>query len=103
MPASTLLDLAGRPHLGFLHERGDGWRAAPAFDLNPDPATGRPHLGTTIDLGDSATLALALHMAGQFRLDEQHARSCRARSPLPSTAGGRWLPPHRPSAARSPP
>lgn len=59
---------------GFLHQHGDVWRLAPAFDLNPDPAPGAKYLSTAIDTGDdSADVAVALAVAGLFRLDDAHA------------------------------
>ena len=46
---------------GFLHDGGDAWRLAPAFDLNPDPSPGPTFLSTSIDASDdAASLALAL-------------------------------------------
>ncbi len=61
---------------GFLHERGDVWRLAPAFDLNPNPAPGPKYLSTSIDGGDAAaSLAGALAVAGYFRLSESQARA----------------------------
>lgn len=60
---------------GFLHDRGESWRLAPAFDLNPDPAPGAKFLSTAVDEGDdSASLALAMHVSGRFRLDREQAR-----------------------------
>ena len=61
---------------GFLHQRGDVWRLAPAFDLNPDPAPGPKYLATAIEAGnDRADLAAALAVAGYFRLSDTQARS----------------------------
>lgn len=61
---------------GFLHDRGDVWRLAPAFDLNPDPTPGPKFLSTAIGDGDdAASLALALEAARHFRLGEDHARA----------------------------
>lgn len=54
---------------GFLHDRGDSWRLAPAFDLNPDPTPGAKSLSTLIDTGDStADLDLVRSVAGFYRL-----------------------------------
>ncbi|MGH3613242.1 MAG: type II toxin-antitoxin system HipA family toxin [Pseudonocardia sp.] len=59
---------------GFLHERGDVWRLAPAFDLNPDPAPGPTYLSTAIDdADDTASLASALAVAEYFRLSATQA------------------------------
>jgi len=61
---------------GFLHERGDVWRLAPAFDLNPNPAPGPKYLSTAIgDADDSASLSSALSVAEYFRLSEAQARA----------------------------
>ena len=54
---------------GFLHERGDVWRLAPAFDLNPDPAPGPKFLSTSIDESDEeASVDLVMTVAPFFRL-----------------------------------
>jgi serine/threonine-protein kinase HipA len=61
---------------GFLHVRGDVWRLAPAFDLNPDPAAGRKFLTTTIDVADdTASIEVALSVADYFRLTATDART----------------------------
>jgi serine/threonine-protein kinase HipA len=61
---------------GFLHVRGDVWRLAPAFDLNPNPAPGAKFLSTTIDVADdTASVALALSVADYFRLTAADART----------------------------
>lgn len=73
---------------GFLHVRGDVWRLAPAFDLNPDPAPGAKLLSTTIDVADdTASVQLALDVADYFRLTAEDARTV-----LQDVAGavGRW-------------
>lgn len=56
---------------GFLYEGTDGWRLAPAYDLNPVPVDIKPRvLSTAIDLEDgTASLDLAQEMAGYFGLD----------------------------------
>lgn len=60
---------------GFLHERGDVWRLAPAFDLNPNPDPGPKYLSTAIDdVDDTASLASALAVAEYFRLSDAQAR-----------------------------
>jgi len=60
---------------GFLHEEGDVWRLAPAFDLNPNPAPGPKYLSTAIDIADdAANLSTALTVAEFFRLSEIEAR-----------------------------
>jgi serine/threonine-protein kinase HipA len=60
---------------GFLHDHGDIWRLAPAFDLNPNPEPGPKYLSTAIDTADDeASLASALAVAEFFRLDDIQAR-----------------------------
>lgn len=88
-----------RPHLqhrhhlrnhGFLHEDGDAWRLSPAFDLNPNPEPGPKHLSTAIDLGDdTASIALALSVAGYFRLSAEEANDVVAQV---QAAVSRWAP-----------
>ena len=59
---------------GFLHQRGDTWALAPAFDLNPNPAPGPTYLSTAIDVGaDEASLDTALSVSELFRLDDRQA------------------------------
>ncbi len=61
---------------GFLHVKGDVWRLAPAFDLNPDPSPGPTYLATAIDDSDDvASINAALAVADFFRLTDQRARS----------------------------
>ncbi len=62
---------------GFLHAGPDGWRLAPAYDLNPVPVDIKPRiLTTTIDYDDgTASLDLALSVAEHFRLAEEEARA----------------------------
>jgi len=61
---------------GFLYDGPDGWRLAPAYDLNPVPVDIRPRvLATAIDIDDgTASLDLALSVAGYFELDDAEAR-----------------------------
>lgn len=61
---------------GFLYDGTDGWRLAPAYDLNPVPVDIRPRvLATAIDLDDrTASLDLALNVAGYFELEDVQAR-----------------------------
>lgn len=61
---------------GFLYDGPDGWRLAPAYDLNPVPVDIKPRvLATAIDLDDgTASLDLALSVAGYFELDEAQTR-----------------------------
>jgi serine/threonine-protein kinase HipA len=56
----------------FLYTGPDGWRLAPAYDLNPVPTDIKPRILTTaIDLDDgSASLDLAMSVVGYFELDE---------------------------------
>ena len=60
----------------FLYDGTEGWRLAPAYDLNPVPVDIKPRvLATAIDLdaGD-ASLDLARSVAGYFGLDDGEAR-----------------------------
>jgi serine/threonine-protein kinase HipA len=61
---------------GFLYDGPDGWRLAPAYDLNPVPVDIRPRvLATAIDLDDStASMDLALDVAAYFELEDAEAR-----------------------------
>jgi serine/threonine-protein kinase HipA len=56
---------------GFLYQGRDGWRLSPAYDLNPVPTDIKPRiLSTAINEDDNtASLALALDVAGYFDLD----------------------------------
>lgn len=62
---------------GFLYEGPEGWRLAPAYDLNPMPTDIKPRvLATAIDLDDvSASLDLAMRVAEYFGLDGDAARA----------------------------
>ncbi|HEB87726.1 MAG TPA: type II toxin-antitoxin system HipA family toxin [Gammaproteobacteria bacterium] len=61
---------------GFLYAGPDGWRLAPAYDLNPVPTDIKPRVLTTaIDLDDgTASLDLAMSVVGYFELAEDDAR-----------------------------
>ena len=64
---------------GFLHEDGDTWRLAPAFDINPNPDPGPKHLSTAIDLADdTASIPLALSVADYFRYGADEANDALA-------------------------
>jgi serine/threonine-protein kinase HipA len=65
---------------GFLYDGPDGWRLAPAYDLNPVPIDIKPRVLTTaIDLDDgTASLDLAMSVAGYFELSEAQARGIAA-------------------------
>jgi serine/threonine-protein kinase HipA len=65
---------------GFLYEGRDGWRLSPAYDLNPVPVDIKPRvLTTTINEDDNtASLALALDVAGYFELGAGRAREIAA-------------------------
>jgi serine/threonine-protein kinase HipA len=65
---------------GFLYDGPDGWRLAPAYDLNPVPVDIKPRMLTTaIDLDDgTASLELAMGVAGYFELAEGEARTIAA-------------------------
>jgi len=60
----------------FLYAGPDGWRLAPAYDLNPVPTDIKPRVLTTaIDLDDgSASLGLAMSVVGYFELEEDKAQ-----------------------------
>ena len=62
---------------GFLYEGPDGWRLAPAYDLNPVPVDIKPRILTTaIDLDDgTASVDLAMSVAEYFELTPDEARS----------------------------
>jgi serine/threonine-protein kinase HipA len=62
---------------GFLYVGSDGWRLAPAYDVNPVPVDIKPRvLSTAIDLEDAtASLALALEVAEYFELSAADASS----------------------------
>lgn len=64
----------------FLYTGPDGWRLAPAYDLNPVPTDIKPRILTTaIDLDDgSASLDLAMSVVGYFELDEGKAHAIAA-------------------------
>ncbi len=61
---------------GFLYGGPEGWRLSPAYDLNPVPTDVRPRiLATAINEDDNtASLALAMEVAGYFELDAKKAR-----------------------------
>jgi serine/threonine-protein kinase HipA len=65
---------------GFLYESLDGWRLAPAYDMNPVPADIKPRvLSTAIDLDDgTASLDLAIEVAKYFELKAVDARAIAA-------------------------
>jgi serine/threonine-protein kinase HipA len=61
---------------GFLYEGQAGWRLSPAYDINPVPTDIKPRiLSTAINQDDNtASLALAVEVAGYFDLDDGKAR-----------------------------
>lgn len=61
---------------GFLYAGPDGWRLAPAYDVNPVPTDIQPRVLTTaIDLDDgTASLDLALQVAEYFELTAADAQ-----------------------------
>ncbi|HLK66919.1 MAG TPA: HipA domain-containing protein [Bryobacteraceae bacterium] len=65
---------------GFLWAGPGGWRLSPAYDLNPVPTDIKPRVLTTaIDLEDAtASLNLALEVAGYFELAASQARQVAA-------------------------
>lgn len=60
---------------GFLYDGPDGWRLAPAYDLNPVPVDIKPRmLATAIDFDDrTASLDIALSVAPYFELEDTEA------------------------------
>ncbi len=64
----------------FLYAGAEGWRLAPAYDLNPVPVDIKPRvLTTTIDLDDgSASLDLAMSVVDYFELSEVKAHAIAA-------------------------
>jgi serine/threonine-protein kinase HipA len=65
---------------GFLYEGPEGWRLSPAYDLNPVPTDIKPRiLSTAINEEDAtASLALAMEVAGYFELDALKAKAIAA-------------------------
>jgi serine/threonine-protein kinase HipA len=65
---------------GFLYAGQNGWRLSPAYDLNPVPTDIKPRiLSTAISEDDgTASLGLAMEVAGYFELDEKKARGITA-------------------------
>ena len=65
---------------GFLYAGPDGWRLAPAYDLNPVPTDIKPRVLTTaIDLEDgTASFERAMEVADYFELDVKTARGIAA-------------------------
>jgi len=61
---------------GFLYAGQEGWRLSPAYDLNPVPTDIKPRiLSTAINEEDNtASLPLAMEVAGYFELDDKKAR-----------------------------
>ena len=65
---------------GFLYDGPNGWRLSPAYDLNPVPTDIKPRiLATAINEDDNtASLVLAMDVAGYFELDADAARDIAA-------------------------
>src|SRR5260370_23206323 len=61
---------------GFLYQGPEGWRRSPAYDLNPVPTDIKPRILTTAitERDDTASLTLAMEVAGYFELDADKAR-----------------------------
>ena len=61
---------------GFVHYRAESWNLAPAFDLNPNPASGPKYLSTAIDFAETrASVEVLMSVAAYFRLDATEALS----------------------------
>jgi serine/threonine-protein kinase HipA len=59
---------------GFLHERAESWKLSPAFDMNPNPASGPKELSTAVDFNDFyASIETLMGIAEYFRMDAQKA------------------------------
>jgi serine/threonine-protein kinase HipA len=65
---------------GFLYAGQEGWRLSPAYDLNPVPTDMKARiLATAVNEDDNtASLPLALEVAGYFDLDAGKAREVAA-------------------------
>jgi serine/threonine-protein kinase HipA len=65
---------------GFLYSGPDGWRLAPAYDLNPVPADIKPRVLTTAINEDdgTASLDLAMEVADYFELTPSQAHEIAA-------------------------
>ena len=61
---------------GFLYAGARGWKLSPAYDLNPVPVDIKPRILNTAITEDDATasLDLALEVAGYFELRDPEAR-----------------------------
>jgi serine/threonine-protein kinase HipA len=61
---------------GFLHEGQAGWRLSPTYDINPVPVDLKPRvLSTAVNEDDAtASLVLAMEVAGYFELTDPEAR-----------------------------
>ena len=64
----------------FLYVGQNGWRLSPAYDLNPVPIDIKPRVLVTAITEDdnTASLALALEVAGYFEIAETRARAIAA-------------------------
>jgi serine/threonine-protein kinase HipA len=64
----------------FLYVGQNGWRLSPAYDLNPVPIDIKPRVLVTAITEDdnTASLALALEVAGYFEIGETRARAIAA-------------------------
>lgn len=62
---------------GFLYEGQAGWRLSPAYDLNPMPVDLKPRVLSTLITEDDSTasLSLAMEVAGYFGLDVPKAKA----------------------------
>jgi serine/threonine-protein kinase HipA len=76
----------------FLYPGADGWRLAPAYDLNPVPTDIKPRvLSTAIDLDNTtASIDLAFDVSSSFGLPLTRARAI-AREVGDAAAGWRTV------------
>jgi serine/threonine-protein kinase HipA len=74
---------------GFLYHGNDGWCLSPAYDLNPVPTEIKPRVLTlAINEEDTtASLSVAMEVAGYFDLEEAQAREIAAQV---AQATSRW-------------
>lgn len=62
---------------GFLYQGTGGWRLSPAYDLNPVPVDIKPRILTLMidETDNTASIDLAMEVAGYFELDDDGARA----------------------------
>jgi serine/threonine-protein kinase HipA len=65
---------------GFPYAGSDDWRLSPAYDLNPVPMAVKPRILTTAinEEDTTASLSIAMEVAGYFELEGAQAREIAA-------------------------